>query len=183
MTILFLPIDIDLSDFEFEQTDKSQLIPKQWNPWWETTVISRATQVKNQLDRVLDQLPFKEITTITYKRQEEPVAEHVDVANWARLKPGELAHIQAHEPAGYRLVITGSDDALEVYTGREWIKAHTPAPGCYVINSTQGLHRVRADADRSLIYIRGILDSQAHSALVEKSLKKYGQWAISRVDA
>ena len=145
-------------------------------------MISRDTQIKNQLDRVLDQLPFKEITTITYKLQEEPVDEHVDLVSWARLKPGELAHIQAHEPAGYRLVITGSDDVLEVYNGEQWQTAYTPTPSCYVINSTQGLHRVRADADRSLIYIRGILDSEAHSALIEKSLKKYGQWAISRVE-
>ena len=120
---------------------------------------------------------------LTYKRQECPVDEHVDVQVEMNVKQNELAHIQAHEPAGYRLVITGSDDVLEVYTGQEWQRAWTPQPSCYVINSTQAVHRVRADPGRSLIYIRGILDTEAHNRLIAKSLEKYGDWAIRRVHA
>ena len=181
MSILFLPIDIDLTDFTFEQAVDSQHLSSWYIPYWHTTQISQDTRSKNNLDRVLAQLPFKKITTMTYKRQECRVDEHVDVYSEMKMIDGELAHIRAHEPAGYRLVITGSNDALEVYNGERWIRAHTPAPGCYVINSTEGLHRVRADADRSLIYIRGILDTDAHNRLIAKSLKKYGDWAIRRV--
>ena len=181
MSILFLPIDLDLTDLKFQQAADSEQLISWFVAYWKTSLISRETRANTQLDRVLEQLPFEEITMLSYKLQEGTVDEHVDVHTEMNITSSELAHIRAHEPAGYRLIITGSDDALEVYNGKEWITAHTPTPCCYLINSTVGRHKVRADADRSLIYIRGILDSQAHALLIEKSLKKYGKWSISRV--
>ena len=181
MTLLFLPIDIDLTDFKFQQAADSQQLSSWFVAYWKTSLISRETRANTQLNCVLEQLPFKEITMLSYKLQEGTVDEHVDVHTEMNITPGELAHIRAHEPAGYRLVVTGSADVLEVYNGKEWLTAHTPAPCCYLLNSTVGRHRVRADANRSLIYIRGILDTEAHAILIEKSLKKYGKWSISRV--
>jgi hypothetical protein len=183
MSIVFLPVDIDLTDFDFEQFDKSQRLTSVYNPYWESTVISQTTQDKNCFDRVLAQLPFKEITVLTYKTQEHPVNQHVDVYPEMTFKQDELAHIRAHEPAGYRLVVKGSPSVLEVYNGQEWVSAHTPAPCCYLLNSTQGLHRVAADPGRTIIYIRGILDTERHYALIAKSLKKYRTLAISTLAA
>jgi hypothetical protein len=174
-----MPIDIDLTDFNFEQFDKSQKLSSVlYKSYWESTVISQATQDKNRFDRVLQQLPFKEISILTYKTQEHPVDQHVDVYPEMTFKQGELENIRSHEPAGYRLVVKGSPTVLEVYNGQEWVSAHTPAPCCYLLNSTQGLHRVAADPGRTVIYIRGILDTERHYALIAKSLQKYRDQAI-----
>jgi hypothetical protein len=177
-TLLFLPIDIDLSDVNFTQFDKSVKLTA-YNPYWESTVITKETVIKNGFDNILDQLPFTDISVLTYKIQQKVVNSHVDVYPSMNFKEGELEHIRAHEPAGYRFVLSGASDSIEVFNGQEWVTAHTPSvPCCYLLNSTTALHRVKEDIGRTIIYVRGILDTVAHKHLIERSYSKYKDYAI-----
>jgi hypothetical protein len=78
MKLLFLPIDIDLTGFDFKQYDKS-LENNQFNPYWNSTFISKDTIDKNNFDKILNQLPFTKITRLMFKTQKIAVGPHVDV--------------------------------------------------------------------------------------------------------
>lgn len=178
---LFLPIDIDLSDFDFTQLDNSTKLTA-FNPYWNSSLITVDTIVKNGFNRILDQLPFTKITTLSYKIQKGKVGEHVDVYPEMTFEDGELEHITDNEPSGYRFVIKGATDSIEVFDGKEWITAYLPTvPCCYIVNATTGKHRVKEDTDRRIIYVRGFLNESAHRALIEKSYIKYKDYAIKRV--
>jgi hypothetical protein len=180
MRLLFLPIDIDLTGIEkFQQLDKSIKV-KAFNSWWESTLITDKTAEINEFNKITDQLPFTKITALTHKIQTEPVPAHIDVYSSMAFEPGEGENILANEPAGYRFVVYGKTDSLELFTGKEWVTAHVPSvPCCYLINSTTGRHRVKYDENREIIYVRGILDPERHQALIQKSMEKYKEFSIS----
>jgi len=181
MNILFLPIDIDLSHFDFTQLDDSTKL-KSFNPYWDSSLVTPDTVIKNGFNRILDQLPLTKITMLSYKIQKSIVGEHVDVYPEMNFKEGELEHIKANEPSGYRFVIKGATDSVEVFNGKEWVTACSPAvPCCYLLNATSGKHRVKADPDRRIIYVRGFLDQSKHRTLIEKSYSKYKDYAITRI--
>ena len=179
MSILFLPIDIDMSSVNFKQADGSVKLTSKHNPFWNSTLISEDTVLKTGLDKVLSQLPFNKITVLTYKIQQEVVSAHVDVHPDMLFEEGELEHILQNEPVGYRLVLSGSTDSVEVFNGINWVKAHTPSvPCCYLLNSTSTTHRVKTDIGRTIIYVRGIVDAEEHRLLIERSLEKYKNYAV-----
>ena len=105
---------------------------------------------------------------------------HFDVyLNSKFIEEEELNNIQENEPCGYRLVLKGSTDALEVFDGEKWICPILPSvPCCYLIDSTRLKHRVKNDPGRELLYFRGLVDKTKHLKLIEKSMKKYGDLAI-----
>jgi hypothetical protein len=176
--ILFLPIDIDLSNFDFNQFDNSRKL-KAFNPYWDSSVITADTIFKNNFSGILQQLPFVKVTTLTHKIQKAAVGEHVDVYPEMKLSVEELDHIRQNEPSGYRIVLKGNTDRLQIFNGSEWVTAYTPtAPCCYLLNATAGVHRVLEDIDREIIYIRGFLDIDKHRELIKKSFEKYEQYAI-----
>jgi hypothetical protein len=178
MTILFLPIDIDLSNFDFTQFDKSTELTA-FNPYWDSSAISTDTIVKNKFNDILDQLPFATITTLTYKEQNGIVGDHVDVYPEMIFQPNELEHIKLNEPSGYRIVISGSTDAIEIFNGVEWVVARAPqTPCCYVLNSTSARHRIKEDVGRKIIYVRGFLNIEKHLELLKRSLEKYKDYAV-----
>lgn len=182
MSILFLPIDINLLDVNFVQFDNSIKLTSTYNPFWDSTVISENTIAKNNFDRILQQLPFKKITVLTYKIQQRLVGPHVDVYPDMLFEDGELEHIKQHEPAGYRIVLLGESDSVEVFNGQQWVTAITPSvPCCYLLNSTIAKHRVKSDPGRTIVYVRGILDTDKHNRLIEKSYRKYKDYAITLV--
>jgi hypothetical protein len=182
MSILFLPIDIDMSNFNFTQFDSSVKLKSTYNPFWDSTVISEDTVIQNKFGKVLEQLPFKKITVLTYKIQQRPVGPHVDVYPDMLFEDGELEHIKQHEPSGYRFVLAGATDSVEVFNGVDWVTATTPAvPCCYLLNSTEAKHRVKSDPSRTIIYVRGLLDTDKHQNLITRSYSKYKDYAIESV--
>lgn len=178
-TILFLPIDIDLSTLSFIQKDRSVQLTD-FNPYWDSTPIDQSSIIENKFYKILNQLPFVKITTMTHKIQQKAVGKHVDVYPSMKFAPGEFEHIKANEPCGYRLVLKGKKDSLEIFDGEQWITAKIPdVPCCYLLNSTIGHHRVKDDPDREIIYIRGFVDAIKHQQLIEKSLIKYSNHVIT----
>jgi hypothetical protein len=182
MNILFLPIDIDLTVLNFTQVDNSIKLESTYNPYWDSTIISEDTILKTGFDKVLNQLPFKKITVLTHKIQQRVVGPHVDVYPEMLFEDGEFEHIKQNEPSGYRIVIKGASDSIEVFNGKTWVTATTPTtPCCYVLNATTARHRVKEDLGRTMIYVRGFLDIDKHQELLNKSYSKYKDYAIELI--
>lgn len=178
MTILFLPIDIDLSSLTFTQASNAK-ITTAFNPYWTSTFITPDIAYNAGIDKILNQLPFDKITTLTHKIQKREVGQHVDIYPEMTFEPGEFEHICTAEPAGYRILLNGHLDRLEVFNGKEWITAQVPSsPGCYILNSTTAIHRVKPDPGREIIYIRGFLNLEKHRELLDRSYKKYKDYVI-----
>jgi len=176
--LLFLPVDIELTNFTFKRYNNS-LEQNSFNLWWSASVILDDCVEKNDFNIVLDQLPFTQITRITHKIQTALVHPHVDVMPEMGLKNEEFDHIKNNEPCGYRLVIVGQHDKLKVHNGKEWVTARLPiVPCCYLLNSTIGRHKVDVDENREIIYIRGFVDPEKHQEIINRSLEKYKDYAI-----
>jgi hypothetical protein len=179
--ILFLPIDINLTGFDFTQFDNSIQLTA-FNPYWNSSVITDDTVIKNKFNLILEQLPFTKITVLTYKEQKSIVKEHVDVHPEMKLYENELSHIRLNEPSGYRFVISGATDAIEVFNGYEWVTARAPQiPCCYVLNATGTKHRIKEDLGRRTIYVRGFLDEEKHLKLLSNSYDMYKEYAIKNL--
>lgn len=177
MTILFLPIDIDLTGLSFDQTLTAKVL-QDFNPYWKSTEITE-DMYNNGLVKILDQLPFDKITVLTHKIQEQKVRYHIDVYPEMNFEPGEYDHIRNNEPAGYRILLKGGLDRVDVFNGQRWVTAQLPSsPGCYILNSTQALHRVNDDPGREIIYVRGFLNLDRHKELLDRSYAKYKDYAI-----
>lgn len=182
MKLLFLPVDIELPDnlqqVDFNNNNKSRSLSK-YNPYWSSSPLTFETNKSSQLHFIIDQLPFVNLTTITHKVQEREVGPHYDVYPDMTFQEGEQSQILKNEPCGYRILIVGNDDSLEVFDGARWITPVLPSvPCCYVLNSVKAKHRVKHDDLRRLIYFRGFVDPIKHRALLAKSWNKFSQCAI-----
>ena len=175
MKLLFSPIDIDVDQLSFK---KEGVNIKEFQEYWNSTTIKNVESLKH----IIDQLPFRQLTVCTHKIQKKVVGAHVDVFDTMIFQEGELEHIKAHEPCGFRILLKGATDSLEIYNGKQWVTANVPnAPSCYVINSTDCKHRVKQDDLRETIYLRGIIDKNRHSELIRRSLEKYSNNAIYQI--
>lgn len=174
-----MPIDIDLLDLNFSKKSAGKRMTA-FNPYWTTTIVSDNEANEAGLTQVLSQLPFDRITIVTHKVQEQPVGAHVDVYPNMIFEGNEYEHICNTEPAGYRILLKGNLDKLEVFNGRQWVTAQIPSsPGCYILNSTTALHRVNDDPGREIIYVRGFLNVERHKELLNRSYEKYKDCAIT----
>lgn len=179
--LLFLPIDIDLSELNFQQLDNTKKSGS-WQGYWDATFISDETVKQTRFDKILNQLPLTKITRLFHKIQTKSVVSHLDCQSDMIYEDGEYEHLKSIEPGGYRLVLKGSPDALWVFDNKEWHKVRLPSiPCCYVLNATAGYHRLDSDFERETIYIRGYVDLDKHRELLERSLKKYSDYAIRLV--
>jgi len=174
MKILYLPIDINLSNILISEVDFKNSMAGKYQPFWNTFKIT-----DENLKHIFDQLPFEKITNIYFKEQRALVKPHVDVYPDMTFEVGEYENILKNEPAGYRIVLSGSPSKLFVKSGNEFKPAILPTvPGCYLLNSTEGIHMVSDDPGRKIIYIRGFINSEQHTALIQKSLERYSDYAI-----
>ncbi len=185
MNLLFLPIDIEIPKIDTSKiqstinviNDLTYIKTAEYNEYWDTSRITYT--VDDTLKSVLDQLPIKKVSNVYYKEQKQAVAPHYDVYPNMKFEEGEYANIVENEPAGYRLVIEGSTDVLYVQSQGTFKLAELPSvPSCYLLHTTAGLHKLKNDPGRKIIYIRGLIDTARHQMLIEKSLKRYKNLAI-----
>ena len=175
--LIFLPIDITIPEEDYTIETGADSNWGRHTIFWNSKILTVQQAREQKLGPIMDQLPFKEITFIKYNHQARDVLPHIDLVE--RLNIPELSHIKENEPAGYRLVFTGSNDSLEVYDNKSWIKTTLPSvPGCYLLNSTATSHRVLNDTGRTGLYFRGVLDVVKHQDLISRSLLKYKDYAI-----
>lgn len=176
--IVFLPIDIDLSELNFQQTKNSNRAGK-WNGSWDATFISEETIKQTNFDQILNKLPFTRLTRLLHKVQTVAVPAHLDCATDMNYDEGEYDYIKSIEPSGYRIVLSGSPDALWVFDNKEWHNVTLPSvPCCYVLNATEGRHRLDTDLGRETIFTRGYVDLEKHQEILKRSLEKYKDYAV-----
>jgi hypothetical protein len=176
--ILFLPIDIDLSELDFTQLDNSKKSGS-WQGWWDASFISDETIQQTKFDRILNQLPHTTRTRLFHKIQSRAVDSHIDVQPEMIYEGNEYEYLKTIEPGGYRLVLKGNIDSLWVNDNKKWIQTRLPSvPCCYVINATAGYHKLNHDLNRETIYIRGYIDEDRHRELITRSLAKYQDYAV-----
>ena len=174
--LLFLPLDIIISDIDFQVEDEKVTF-HQAN--WYTRNVSGRENNFEKYRWLLDQLPIVQVNTFTHKIQQQAVRQHFDMypdySNLSNLHK----HIIANEPAGYHIVLKGKNDSIEVFDGVEWINPILPnLPGAYLLNLTSCLHRIKEDHLRETLYIHGILDVDKHKELIKRNLKQYGDLAV-----
>jgi hypothetical protein len=178
MKILYLPIDINLSNMIIPEVDFKNLVDGKYQPYWNTFKIT-----DKNLKYIFDQLPFEKITNVYFKEQQSIVKPHVDVYPDMTFEVGEYENILENEPAGYRIVLSGGTNKLFVKNGDEFKPAFLPTvPGCYLLNSTKGIHMVADDPGRKIIYVRGLIDPEKHRTLIDRSFNLYKDLAIIEED-
>lgn len=176
--ILFCPLDLEIKDVEFKSVSGIPVVTK-YNPYWSLTLLDNDTILNSNLNKILEKLPFEKITNVQYKIQQKEVGPHVDVYPSMNFDEGEYEHILSSEPAGYRIILEGNVDSLEVYNGVNWVQGLVPTTPCaYILNSTAGRHRVRFDKNRTIIYIRGFLNQTEHFELIQRSYLKYQSYSV-----
>lgn len=174
--LIFLPIDLNIGGDFF---DVDQPMISTFGGLWNTKVLGQEQYDHPFIRSITSQLPFKEITLIKLNVQARDVPPHVDVKLGYVKNLKEFSHIKENEPAGYRIILKGKNDALEVFDGKHWQNCEVPkTPFAYVLNSTNTLHRVTDQSDRLTLYFRGYLDIDKHQQLIESNLSKYREYAI-----
>lgn len=180
MTLLFLPIDIDIKPIDFNRDNLKKMPVHSYQPkWWDSAIMDVENIELNSLMDIFNQLPYDKITMAMHKFQNEPVGEHFDVYPQMKISPEEYKNITDNEPCGYRIVLKGNNDRLSLWDGESWVTPILPSvPCCYLINATHMKHKVSDDPGREIIYIRGIINSDRHKELLDRSLQKYGDHAV-----
>lgn len=173
--LIFLPIEIDIDATAFNFDGPSH---KTFGGLWDTRLIDESDP---QVEKIIKQLPYLKLTWFKFNVQAKDVPPHIDVqCNFVRDQK-EYQHIKENEPAGYRIVLSGSTDKLEIFDGKRWQVARLPnCPFAYVINSTISLHRVLEETGRKTLYFRGFLDETKHKEIISINLEKYREYAIFR---
>ncbi len=178
--LIFLPIEIDiLSTSYFVDKQAIDAFHGRKYVLWSTKELTESDIDASDIKFISDQLPLKKITSAKHNTQNSIIPSHLDVHPEFTSTLDEYQHIANNEPAGYRVVLIGKHDALEVFDNQEWKKAVLPkVPFAYVLNCTKYKHRVRADPGRQSLYFRGFLDESKHKELIETNLKKYRDFAV-----
>lgn len=161
---------------------------EKWKDIWHAANISREylstiRQENNVIDEWFDTLPVKSILKIKLNVQINPVVEHVDIdpVQWNEENPELLNHWLRNEPAGYRVLISGTRKN-KLYVTVDNKKIYTEIPSdtdTYLMNSSV-YHGVDDDVDRKLLYMNLEIDEEKHKKLVETSYNKYKKFIVEK---
>jgi hypothetical protein len=174
--LLFLPIDIDI-DISKLFDHKESLIT--FKGLWSTMIFREEHFANASIINLLNQLPFSKITQAKYNVQKIDVIPHIDVKQEYLNDNPQYKNICESEPSGYRIVLSGKPDSMEIFLDDQWKKVYLPSvPGAYLINSTELYHRILNDTGRRSLYFRGFIDKIKHEELIEKSLIKFSDYAV-----
>lgn len=173
--LIFLPIELTITK-TFLNVDSP--LYDTFDGLWNT----RSVEADHpEIKYLIDQLPFSNLSLIKYNTQATDVPPHVDVQLGYVKDIEEYKNIIKNEPAGYRILLVGKEDALEVHDGKDWVRARLPAcPFAYVLNSTTAYHRVINQTGRKTLYFRGFLDKERHHNMISENFEKYKDYAIFR---
>ena len=183
--ILWLPIDIP----KFPIPDLDMKPHTSWGHWdfaKLTTPQQNAyshTEIKDDVDEQLKtwfrNFPYTNIRNIKFNIQKDIVSDHIDFTK-PELDLELYNNNSLNEPCGYRILVRGSrQGSMYVIRNGEKIYTHMPEDtDVYVLGHTSTLHGVDYEPGRVTIFTHFEIDPIFHKQLVERSLKKYGQYAI-----
>lgn len=187
--IAFLPIQLDIPK---EFLDHSKY-PTNWH-WWsfeqllqyEGKEIFETKDWREDLGpeynvykELVNQLPLTDLSNVRLTVQRVPVEPHLDLYKFHRVPEKLYNHFIENEPCGYRFILKGSNDTLQLFLNGNWVTANVPnVPCCYLINTTSVMHRVLNDPERITLYVRGTVDENKHQEFIKQNLEIYKDYVL-----
>lgn len=188
--IRYLPVDIpilenlDFSGIDCEDLSKKLHVKDWFDPIY---VLTEENQIKENFAKKnrhfiewLKYLPLKKWSYASVQFQKKSIKEHLDM----RIPNDNLEfyrNLHRNEPCGYRIVLNGTKEDIMYLVDDYGKKIYTKLPdttNTYLINYTQGIHGTEDDVGRSVLLPAFFIDDKKHKQLVEKSIKKYGDYII-----
>ena len=189
--LAFLPISIDfpknfniINDFptKFHFWNYKQLLDDENKSKYESKSWKKDLNNEyNFIKKLVQQLPFKELSSVRITKQNNSVLQHIDIP--VEECPSTIyENFVKNEPCGYRFVLSNNNTFLQFYIKEKWVSANLPnTPCCYLMNTTKLLHRVISFgniSERITVYVRGIVDEEKHIKYVEDNLKNFKESAL-----
>jgi len=132
------------------------------------------------LESWLRHLPYSSLRYVKINFQREPVRPHRDFSK-PDLDPELYTNNLSNEPCGYRVLIRGQRNKLYIIRDGEKIYPTMPDDtDVYVLRQTDTLHGVDDDPGRAVLYAHIEIDPDLNRALLARSHRKYGQFALFR---
>ena len=126
----------------------------------------------------IDLLPFEALSNVKINFQTQEAEPHIDFTEPEKGKDLWENSLN-NEPCGYRIVIIGSPDVMNIHRGEEIITTHLPEDThTYVIDQGSARHSVVDDPGRITVFATGFINEKKHNDLLTASLNKYSQYAI-----
>jgi hypothetical protein len=135
---------------------------------------------KRLAEYINDHLPFDRLVNIKVHHPTRKGSIHLDFARPD--KNLELyEHNSAHEPCGYRLVLSGNrHNDLSVVTQQGTVYPAMPEDtDWYVVGHTNVPHSITHPCpDRYILFCHAWINKAQHDKLLERSLEKYWDYAV-----
>jgi hypothetical protein len=126
-------------------------------------------------------LPFDDLVNIKIHRQIKEGKAHIDFSSPEK-NINLYENNNINEPCGYRMVINGvRKDQLYIYksSGEKLYPVLPETTDWYILGHTNTLHGLQGvDFDRHILFCHAWINKEKHSAIINRSLEKYSEYAI-----
>ena len=200
-TVSYLPADLPPLDFKEKLSEN--FVSEMKYGWWEAVRLFHPnpsfkpthdwadvanTKYKKLKDYILEYLPFDSFVHAKIMRVVEPAKPHLDF-RFPQKYPEVFRLTQSFEPASYRIVLKGKRQGSlflckeEESPSENYIFPNLPKEtDIYAMPYTNQFHGTLWDPGRLIVVIQGYLNKQLHCDLLERSLKRYDEYAVYRKD-
>jgi len=184
--LLFLPIDLPRFPVDKLSTDTEsewmfwklkKLTEERSSPYDETLL---KTDVPSEISEWVHLLPYKTIRNVKFNIQQSAVMPHMDFTNPDGNRELHQNNTE-NEPCGFRVLLKGSkQNKLYVIksNGEKFYPQIAEDTDTYVLRHTNGMHGVEFEEDRHTLFLHFEIDAVKHKELIERSLSKYGEYAV-----
>lgn len=186
--LLWCPIDLPKfpienfrvpSEFNWNFWNVTKLTEDRSSSYEQTTISNDIATQYPELVEWIKNFPYLTIRNIKFNIQVGSVSKHIDFTR-PNLEPLLHKNNSENEPCGYRILLHGSR-SNRLYVMRNGVKHYVTLPDStdtYVLGHTNVLHGVDEDQDRITIFTHFEIDSFKHQQLLEKSVRKYSEYAV-----
>ena len=163
-----------LTEVEHDESGKDTYAPK--------SMYSQFAKANPNFVDWLKHLPYRHIINLKILRQntKHGAGLHVDL-----LQPGKDLPLYHHtifnEPLGYRVLVKGKrkDCLYTLDRNQERVYCNLPeSTNVWCQNHSANLHGAEPDEGREVLFMHLIVVPDEHRSLLQKSLAKYGDYAI-----
>ena len=186
----WMPIDLPRCPYSADLFNPTYDHPHSWK-FDRLTDKTAQRYAPTELNKDLDQrfpllaswlrhLPYSSLRYVKINFQQEQVRPHRDFSNPEADRELFDNNLQ-NEPCGYRVLIKGQRDKLYIIRDGQKIYPNMPdETDVYVLRQTDTLHGVDDDPGRAVLYAHFEIDPDLNRALLARSYRKYGQFALFR---
>lgn len=134
-----------------------------------------------------EHLPFETVCFAKIFRSKENLGFHVDIGKFDQVSKDYYDHLYRSSPSGYRIVLGGQYEDVLHYQSHpgnpreKWTASKLPQEtNVFVHSSVDAVHGAIYDPNqkRYVLFIHGWLNLKKHYDLIERSVAKYGEFAL-----